>query len=49
MKAETITIQKEEYLNLKKNAKYAEIDREFIRELIESISDIKKGRVIQVR
>lgn len=44
--AETVTIPKEEYTRLKKQS---EIDMGFIRELVESLTDIKHGRVRQVR
>jgi len=43
---ETITIEKEEYLRLKYQA---EIDADFLKELVSSLFDIKTGRVKQVR
>ena len=43
---ETITIPKKEYLQLKEQA---EIDIEFVKELVQSLEDIKYGRVIRVR
>jgi len=44
--AETVTISKAEYTRLKKKA---EIDTEFLKELMEGIADIKAGRVTRVR
>ena len=43
---ETVTIPKKEYAFLKRQAR---IDKEFLKELVESIADIKTGRVRQVR
>lgn len=43
---ETITISKNKYNKLKRQAK---IDVEFLKELIGSLSDIKTGKVRQVR
>jgi len=43
---ETVTIEKEEYLRLKQQA---EIDTEFLKELVSSLRDIKAGKVKQVR
>lgn len=43
---ETITIPKQEYESLKKQAK---IDMDFLRQLMSSLADIKAGRVRQVR
>ena len=44
--SETITIEKEEYLRLKHQA---EIDMDFLKELVSSLFDIRTGRVTQVR
>lgn len=44
--SETVTISKEEYLELKQQA---EIDTEFLKELVSSLFDIKAGKVTQVR
>lgn len=44
--AETVTISKAEYIRLKKKE---EIDREFLKELMAGIADIKAGRVTRVR
>ena len=41
-----VTVTREEYSRLKRQA---EIDVGFVKELVESISDIKAGRVKQVR
>jgi hypothetical protein len=46
MNTEMITISKQEYLQLKEQA---EIDLDFLKELIESLADIKAGRVKRVR
>jgi hypothetical protein len=43
---ETVTITKAKYEKLKKQA---EIDKEFLKELVSSLSDIKAKRVRQVR
>jgi hypothetical protein len=43
---ELVTVPKEEYSRLKRQA---EIDVKFVKELVESICDIKAGRVRQVR
>lgn len=43
---DTVTIKKSEYNRLKRQA---EIDVEFLKELVESLADIKAGRVRQVR
>ena len=43
---ETITIPKKEYFNLKKQAN---IDMDFLRELVQSLSEIKCGKARQVR
>ena len=43
---ETVTIEKEEYLRLKHQA---EIDTDFLKELVSSLFDIKAGKVTQVR
>ncbi|MCR4335477.1 MAG: hypothetical protein NUV57_02985 [archaeon] len=44
-----ITVPKAEYAMLKRQAKHANIDREFLKELVSSLADIKAGRVIRVR
>ena len=41
-----VTIPKEEYVRLKQQA---EIDTEFLKELVSSMQDIKAGKVKQVR
>ncbi len=46
---DSVTISKSEYSKLKKQAKQANIDREFLKELVSSLADIKAGRVIRVR
>ena len=46
---ETITIPKEEYEELKKQAKKAEIDEELLQELVQGLKDIKAGNVKRVR
>lgn len=43
---ETVTIPKEEYEQLKRQA---QIDMEFLRELVNSLKDIQEGRVQRVR
>lgn len=43
---ETVTIPKKEYFRLKRQVN---IDIEFLRELVQSLFDIKSGRVKQVR
>ena len=43
---ETVTIPKKEYEQLKRQAK---VDPEFLKELAQSLKDIKEGRVRQVR
>jgi len=43
---ETVTIPKEEYLELKQQA---EIDTAFLKELAASLFDIKAGKVARVR
>lgn len=43
---ETVTIPKKEYETLKKEAN---IDLDFLRQLISSLADIKAGRVRRVR
>ncbi|HZX20539.1 MAG TPA: hypothetical protein VFF13_06005 [archaeon] len=44
--SDTVTISKEEYAELKSQAK---IDKEFLKELIQSLKDIKSGNVTRVR
>ncbi len=46
MTQEVVCIPKEEYRQLKRQAK---VDIEFLKELAESIADIKSGKVRQVR
>ncbi|MBU0635734.1 hypothetical protein KKE06_01795 [Candidatus Micrarchaeota archaeon] len=43
---ETVTIPKNEYVRLKRQAK---VDNEFLKELVQSLADIKTGSVKQVR
>lgn len=43
---EMVTITKKEYEQLKQHAK---IDKDFLKELVQSLADIKAGRVRQVR
>ena len=45
MAIETITIPKEEYLQLKK---LAEIDQDLLNQLISGLEDIKAGRIKRV-
>ncbi len=42
----TITIPKTQYVKMKRDA---QIDREFVAQLVESLRDIKAGRVRRVR
>ena len=44
--AKTVTISEEEYLDLKKKA---EIDVEFLKQMAESLKDIKEGKVRRVK
>lgn len=46
MAQEMVAVPKEEYVKLKRQA---QIDTEFLKELVESLHDIKAGRVRQVR
>ncbi|MBS3062359.1 MAG: hypothetical protein J4203_00670 [Candidatus Diapherotrites archaeon] len=46
MTQQMVTIPRDEYLALKKQAK---IDLEFVKDLVSSLADIKAGRVRQVR
>lgn len=43
---EMVTIPKKEYEQLRQQAK---IDKDFLKELVQSLADIKAGRVRQVR
>jgi hypothetical protein len=43
---ETVTIPKKEYVRLKRQVN---IDMEFLRELVQSLFDIKSGKVKKVR
>jgi hypothetical protein len=43
---ETVTIPKEEYFQLKQQA---EVDTDFLKELVSSLLGIKTGKVTQVR
>lgn len=46
MAQETVTIAKEEYEALRRDA---EIDRDFLKHLMESLRDIKEGKVRRVK
>ena len=46
MKQQMVTITKEEYLQLKEQA---EIDTEFVKELIQSFENIQAGKIKRVR
>jgi len=43
---ETVSIPKKEYISLKRKA---DLDSVFLKEIAQSLADIKKGRVKQVR
>ena len=45
MKTETVTIPKSEYLRLKKLEK---VDNELLNQLVESLADIKAGRIKRI-
>ena len=43
---ETVTIPKEEYKQLKEQA---EMDMELVKDILNSLKDIKEGRVVRVK
>ena len=46
---EEVKISKEEYENLKMQARMATIDTELLMQMIQSIKDIKAGRITRVK